>query len=100
MLVSGSGVFLQAGPVMTSRRKEIEREIAKTTDPVIRAQLQNLLDKKGQRHERMIGRVEEALGSWTRDELARMPARAWLVLILIVIAVLMLIVFLILESGV
>ncbi|MHC4354039.1 MAG: hypothetical protein ACYS0H_15125 [Planctomycetota bacterium] len=85
---------------MTSRRKEIEREIAKTTDPVIRAQLQNLLDKKGQRHERMIGRVEEALGSWTRDELARMPARAWLVLILIVIAVLMLIVFLILESGV
>ena len=85
---------------MASRRKEIEREIVKTTDPVIRAQLQNLLDKKGQRHEKMTRRVEEALGSWTRDELARMPAGAWLVLILIVVVLIMLIVFLILESGV
>lgn len=85
---------------MTSRKKELEREIAKTRDPVIRSQLQNLLDRKGQRQERLIRRIEEALTTWTRRELAHLPAGTPLVLILIVVALIMLIVFLILESGV
>ncbi len=84
---------------MTSRRKELEREIAKTGDPVIRAQLQNLLDKKGQQKEKMIRRVEGVIDSWTREKLSRMPPVAWLALILIIIAVIMLIVFVIAESG-
>lgn len=85
---------------MASRRRKIEREIAKAADPVIKAQLRMLLDGRGHRHERMIRRIEETLGSWTREELARMPAGAWLAVILMVIAVLMLVVFLFLESGV
>ena len=85
---------------MANRRKELEREIAKTGDPVIRAQLQNLLDKKGHRKEKIIRSLEEALGSWTRRKLAHLPAGTPLVLILIVVVLIMLIVFLILESGV
>ena len=85
---------------MASRRKQIEREMAKTGDPVIRMQLQSLLDKRGQQHEKMTRRVEEALGGWTRDAIARMPAGAWLALILMIVLLVMLVVFLIAESGV
>lgn len=85
---------------MTSRKKELEQEIAKTTDPAIRAQLQSLLDKKGQKPERMLKRIEGALDTWTRQGLDRLPAGTPLVVILIAIAVIMLIVFLILESRV
>ena len=83
---------------MASRRKELEREIAKTGDPVIRAQLQNLLKKKGQRQGGLLRRVEGALDTWTRQELAHLPAGTPLVFILIVLALIMLIVFLILEG--
>lgn len=84
---------------MTSKRKELEREIAKIEDPVIRMQLVNLLDKKGQQQERMIRRVEEALVSSMGQKLARLPAGTPLALMLMVLAIIMLVILLILESG-
>lgn len=84
---------------MASRRKELEREIAKTEDPVIRMQLRNLLKKRGQRQEKIIRRIEEALDSSMRQELGRLPAGAPLVLILIALTIIMLVIFLIMESG-
>jgi len=84
---------------MTSRRKEIEREIARTEDPVIRMQLRELLNKSGQQQETIIRRVEEALVSLSRQATGRLPERAPLVLLLIVITIILLIVFLILEGG-
>ncbi len=84
---------------MTSRRKELEREIARTEDPVIRMQLRNLLKKKEQRQGKIIRRIEETLDSSMRQELGRLPAGAPLVLILIALAIIMLVIFLIMESG-
>ena len=84
---------------MTSRRKKLEREIARTEDPVIRMQLRELLTKKGQQKEKIIRRVEEALVSLSHQATGRLPERAPLVLLFIVITIILLIIFLILESG-
>ena len=42
---------LELAIVMTNRRKQIEREIARTDDPVILVQPRELLTKKGQRQD-------------------------------------------------
>ncbi len=46
---------------MTSRRK-LEEEIARTTDPTVRKQLQELLDKRAGRSAERISRVDSAVG--------------------------------------
>lgn len=84
---------------MTSKRKELEREIARVEDPVIRMQLMNLLNRKGQQQEKMIRRVEEALVSSMGQKLARWPAGTPLVLVLMVLAIIMLVILLIFDSG-
>ena len=84
---------------MTSRRKQLEQEIARTDDPVIRMQLRELLTKKGQRQEKLIRRIEEALDSLLRQAISRLPDRAPFVLIIIVITVILFIIFMVLESG-
>lgn len=86
--------------VMTSRRKQLEREIARTNDPAIRMQLRQLLTKKGRRHENMIVRIDEALDSLLRQAIDRLPDKAPLVMIVIVITLILFIIFLVLESGV
>ena len=62
-------------------------------------QLRELLTKKGQQKEKIIRRVEEALVSLSHQATGRLPERAPLVLLFIVITIILLIIFLILESG-
>ncbi|MHC4430906.1 MAG: hypothetical protein ACYS14_02075 [Planctomycetota bacterium] len=83
---------------MTSRRKQLEQEIAKTDDPVIQMQLRELLTKEGQRQEKLIRRIEEALDSLLRQAISRLPDQAPFVLIVIVITVILFIIFVVLES--
>jgi len=90
---------LELAIVTTSRRKQLEREIAKTDDPVIRMQLREPLTKKGQRQEKLIRRIEEALDSLLRQAIGRLHDQAPFVLIVIVITIILFIVFMVLESG-
>lgn len=83
---------------MTSRRKQLEQEIAKTDDPVIQMQLRELLTKEGQRQEKLIRRIEEALDSLLRQAISRLPDQAPFVLIVILITVILFIIFVVLES--
>jgi hypothetical protein len=83
---------------MTSRRKQLEQEIAKTDDPVMQMQLRELLTKEGQRQEKLIRRIEEALDSLMRQAISRLPDQAPFVLLVIVITVILFIIFVVLES--
>jgi hypothetical protein len=84
---------------MTSRRKQLEQEIAKTDDPVIRMQLRELLTKKGQQQEKLIRRIEEALDSLLRQTIDRLPDQTPFVLIVIAVTIILLIIFMVLEGG-
>ena len=90
---------LELAIVMTSRRRQLEQEIARTDDPVIRMQLRELLTKEGQRQEKLIRRIEETLDSLLRQAISRLPDRAPFVLIIIVITITLFIIFMVLESG-
>ena len=90
---------LELAVVMTSRRRQLEQEIARTDDPVIRMQLRELLTKEGQRQEKLIRRIEETLDSLLRQAISRLPDRAPFVLIIIVITITLFIIFMVLESG-
>ena len=83
---------------MTSRRKQLEQEIAKTEDPVIQMQMRELLTKEGQRQEKLIRRVEEPLDSLMRQAISRLPDQAPFVLLVIVITVILFIIFVVIES--
>ena len=82
---------------MASRRKQIKEQIARTKDPVIRMQLEQLLNKKGQRRKKGIKRVEDALDSVLRRVINKLPASAPRVLMLVLITVILFIIFMILE---
>ena len=90
---------LELAIVMTSRRRQLEQEIARTDDPVIRMQLRELLTKEGQRQEKLIRRIEETLDSLLRQAISRLPDRAPFVLIIIVITITLFIICMVLESG-
>lgn len=83
---------------MTSRRKQLEREIARSDDPVIQMQLRELLNKEAKRQDKRIRRAEEALDSLLRQAIDRMPDGALLVLIFLVITIILFIIFLLLEG--
>ena len=56
---------------MVSRRK-LEEEIARTTDPQLRKQLQELLDKRERRRKETVGQVKDtakAIGEQCQSEL-------------------------------
>ena len=82
---------------MASRRKQLKEQIAKTQNPVILMQLQELLNKKGQQHNKGIKRVENALDSVLRRIINKLPASAPRVLMLVLITVILFIIFMILE---
>ena len=82
---------------MASRRKQLKEQIAKTHNPVIRMQLQELLNKKGQRHNKGIRRVEDALDSVLRQAINKLPASALRVLMLVLITIILFIIFMVLE---
>jgi hypothetical protein len=82
---------------MTSRRRQLKEQITKTQDPVIRMQLQELLNKKGHRHYKGIRKVEEVLDSVSRQAINKLPASALRVLMLILITIILFIIFMVLE---
>ena len=82
---------------MASRRKQLKEQIARTQNPVIRMQLQELLNKKGQQHKKGIRRIEDALDSVLRRVINKLPASAPRVLMLVLITVILFIIFMILE---
>ena len=82
---------------MASRRKQLKEQIAKTQNPVIRMQLQELLNKKGQQHKKGIKRVEDALDSVLRRVINKLPASAPRVLMLVFVTIILFIIFMILE---
>ncbi len=82
---------------MASRRKQLKEQIAKTKNPVIRMQLQELLNKKGQQHKKGIKRVDDALDSVLRRVINKLPASAPRVLMLVFVTIILLIIFMILE---
>ncbi len=82
---------------MTSRKKQLKEQIAKTQNPVIRMQLQELLNKKGQQHKKGIKRVEDALDSVLRRVINKLPASAPRVLMLVFVTIILFIIFMVLE---
>ena len=85
---------------MASRRSQLKEQITKTQDPVIRMQLQELLNKKGQRHNKGIKKVEEVLDSVSRRAIDKLPASALRVLMLVLITIILFIIFMALECRV
>jgi len=83
---------------MTSRRSQLKEQITKTKDPLIRMQLQELLNKKGQRRNKGIRKIEESLDSVLRQTINKLPPSALRVLMLVLITIILFIIFIILES--
>jgi hypothetical protein len=84
---------------MASRRSQLKEQINRTQDPVIRMQIQELLNKKRQRRYKGIRKIEEPLDSVLRQVINKLPASALRVLILILITIILFIIFIVLESG-
>jgi len=82
---------------MASRRRQLKEQIAKTQNPVIRMQLKELLDKRGQQHNKGIRKVEDALDSSLRRAMNKLPDSAPRVFMLVLITILLFIIFMILE---
>jgi len=82
---------------MTSRRKQLKEQITRTQDPVIRMQLQELLNKKRQIRNKGIRKIEEPLDSVSRQVVDKLPASALRVLMLILITIILFIIFMVLE---
>ena len=82
---------------MASRRRQLKEQIARTQNPVIRMQLQELLNKKGQQHKKGIKRVEDALDSVLRRVINKLPASAPRVLMLVLVTIILFIILMILE---
>ena len=82
---------------MASRKKQIKEQIAKTENPAIRMQLQELLNKKGQQHRKGIKGIDDALDSVSRRVLNKLPASAPRVFMLVLVTIILFIIFMILE---
>jgi len=82
---------------MASRRRQLKEQIAKTQNPVIRMQLKELLDKRGQQHNKGIRKVEDVLNSSLRWAMNKLPDSAPRVFMLLLVTILLFIIFMILE---
>jgi len=80
-----------------SRRRELKEQITRTQDPVIRMQLQELLDKKRRWRNKGIRKIEEPLDSVLRRAIEKLPASSLRVLMLVLITILLFIIFMLLE---
>jgi hypothetical protein len=83
---------------MASRRSQIKKQISKTQDPVIRMQLQDLLNRKRQRRNKGIRKIEEIFDSASRQAIDKLSSSALRVLMLILITIILFIIFIVLES--
>jgi hypothetical protein len=84
---------------MASRRSQIKQQIARTEDPLIRMQLQELLNRKRQRRNKGIRKIEEFFDSVSRQAVNKLSSSALRVLMLILITIIFFIIFMILESS-
>lgn len=82
---------------MTSRRKQIKQQIARTQNPVVRIQLQELLNNKGKLHKKGIKRIEDPLDTVLRRLINKLPAPAPRVLMLLLVTIILFIIFIILD---
>ncbi len=82
---------------MASRRSQLKEQITKTQDPVIRIQLQDLLNRKRQRHNKGIRKIEEIFDSVSRRAINKLPASALHVLMFVLITIILFIIFMVLE---
>ena len=85
---------------MASRRRQLKQQIAKTEDPVIRMQLQELLNRKKQRRNKGIRKIEEIFDSMSRQAINELPSSALRVLLLVLITIILFIIFIVLDSRV
>jgi hypothetical protein len=85
---------------MASRRKQLKEQISRTRDPVIRMQLQELLNKKRQQHYKGLRRIEEPLDSISRQVINKLPTSSLRVLLLILITIILFILFMILDYSI
>ena len=83
---------------MPSRRKQLREQIAKTENPAVRMQLNELLARRGQRPNTVIRRIEDALDSLLRPLISRLPDRVLLVFFVVLLTIIVLVVFAILEG--
>ncbi len=81
---------------MVSRRK-LKGQIGRTKDPVVRMQLQMLLNEGQQRQGKRIKKAEEALDSLLRQAISKLPDRAPQVLIAVLVTIILFIIFMVLE---
>lgn len=72
--------------------------MAKTDNPAIRMQLQELLEHKSNGQSKGIKRVEDALDSLSREAIDRLPDGAARVLVYILVTIVLLVIFIVLES--
>ena len=82
---------------MASRKKKIKEQIAKTDNPVIKMQLQELLNKKSQHHQKGIKRIDDAMDSVSRRVINKLPSSAPRVIMLVLVTIILFIIFMILE---
>lgn len=85
---------------MSSRRRQLKEQIARTQNPVIRMQLKELLNKRGQQHNKGLRKVEDALDSSLRRKMNKLPDSAPRVLMLVLVTIILFIIFMILECRV
>jgi len=83
---------------MPSRRKQLREQIAKTENPAVRMQLNELLTRRGRWPDRFIPKIEEALDSLLRPLISRLPDRVLLALFVVLLTIVVLVVFAILEG--
>lgn len=83
--------------MVASRRKQLKEQIARTKDPVVRMQLNALLNKKRQRRDGILGRIDNAVDSLWGPAIRQMPVGAQAALFIVLVTVIMFIVFAILE---
>jgi hypothetical protein len=81
---------------MVSRRK-LKGQIGRTKDPVVKMQLQMLLNEGRRRQGKKIKKVEGALDSLLRQAIGRLPDRAPHVLIAILGIIILFVIFMTLE---
>lgn len=82
---------------MANRRRQLKEQIARTKDPVVRMQLNELLNKGGQRRGGIIGRIDNAVDSLWGPAIRQMPVGARAALFVVLVTTIVFIIFAVLE---
>jgi hypothetical protein len=82
---------------MTSRRKQIQEQMARTKDPLVQMQLKELLNKKRQRRDGILDRIDTFIDSLWGPTIRRMPVGARTALFVVIVTTIVFVIFAILE---